>query len=152
VSCLLDNAREAIPGSGQVVLSATARTLDADDSLEVLGTIVPGPCVEICIRDNGTGIPPDVRARLFQEMFYTSKPRHRGLGLFVAYGLIASHQGGLRVTPRAEGGTTAHVFLPVLSVSPGASSPGLSHRTGSKSAICGETYREPSRVAQHNFV
>ena len=54
------------------------------------------------MRDNGTGIPPEVRAKLFQP-FFTTKPTGEGtgLGLSISYDIVTQQHGG-RSTSRAE--------------------------------------------------
>jgi signal transduction histidine kinase len=58
-----------------------------------------GDRVEIRVRDNGNGIPPAVREKLFQP-FFTTKPTGvgTGLGLSICYGIVVKdHQGDIRV-------------------------------------------------------
>jgi CheY-like chemotaxis protein len=84
-------------------------------------------CVEVAVSDDGCGLSPEARQRLFAELFFTDKPRHRGLGLAVAYGILQAHKGALTVEPRAERGTLARLFLPVAAVSaPAAPARGVS--------------------------
>jgi signal transduction histidine kinase len=47
------------------------------------------------VRDNGTGIPPELRDRLFQP-FFTTKPTGEGtgLGLSISYDIITQQHGG----------------------------------------------------------
>ena len=54
-----------------------------------------GEAVEIRVRDNGTGIPQDVRAKLFQP-FFTTKPTGEGtgLGLSISYDIVTQQHGG----------------------------------------------------------
>ena len=54
-----------------------------------------GDAVEITVRDNGTGIPPEIRDRLFQP-FFTTKPTGEGtgLGLSISYDIITQQHGG----------------------------------------------------------
>jgi signal transduction histidine kinase len=51
--------------------------------------------VEIKVRDNGVGIPPELRDRLFQP-FFTTKPTGEGtgLGLSISYGIVVQEHGG----------------------------------------------------------
>ena len=58
-------------------------------------TIDAGEAVEIRIRDNGTGIPPDIRDKLFQP-FFTTKPTGEGtgLGLSITYDIVTQQHGG----------------------------------------------------------
>ncbi len=54
-----------------------------------------GEMVEVKVRDNGTGIPADVRAKLFQP-FFTTKPTGEGtgLGLSISYDIVTQQHGG----------------------------------------------------------
>ena len=54
-----------------------------------------GDAVEVRIRDNGTGIPPEVREKLFSP-FFTTKPAGEGtgLGLSISHGIIVKQHGG----------------------------------------------------------
>jgi len=54
-----------------------------------------GDIVEIRVRDNGTGIPPEIRDKLFQP-FFTTKPTGEGtgLGLSISYDIVTQQHGG----------------------------------------------------------
>jgi two-component system, NtrC family, sensor kinase len=54
-----------------------------------------GEAVEVKVRDNGIGIPPEVRAKLFQP-FFTTKPTGEGtgLGLSISYDIVTQQHGG----------------------------------------------------------
>ena len=113
LSPLLDNACEAITGKGRVTVTARLARLEQEECLELWGKATPGAFVRVDVSDTGAGLPAEARARLFREPFYTNKPRHRGLGLAIVYGILRSHGGGLRLDENPGGGVTASVFLPV---------------------------------------
>jgi signal transduction histidine kinase len=54
-----------------------------------------GEAVEIRVRDNGIGIPPEIKDRLFQP-FFTTKPSGEGtgLGLSISYDIVTQQHGG----------------------------------------------------------
>jgi two-component system, NtrC family, sensor kinase len=54
-----------------------------------------GEAVEVKVRDNGTGIPPEIRDKLFQP-FFTTKPTGEGtgLGLSISYDIVTQQHGG----------------------------------------------------------
>ena len=73
-----------------------------------------GHSVEIRIRDNGTGIPPEIRDKLFQP-FFTTKPTGEGtgLGLSISWDIVTQQHGGtLEVDSRVGGFTEFTIRLP----------------------------------------
>lgn len=75
------------------------------------------------IRDEGEGIPPEVRAHLFTP-FFTTKPDGTGLGLSIAQRIIEGHRGCIRVISERGAGTTVRIELPVRGEKPHANDPG----------------------------
>ena len=67
-----------------------------------------GEAVEITVRDNGTGIPPEIRDRLFQP-FFTTKPTGEGtgLGLSISYDIVTQQHGGTITVDSDPGAYTA---------------------------------------------
>jgi signal transduction histidine kinase len=63
-----------------------------------------GEAVEIRVRDNGTGIPPEIRERLFQP-FFTTKPTGEGtgLGLSISWDIVTQQHGGTIAVDSREG-------------------------------------------------
>jgi signal transduction histidine kinase/CheY-like chemotaxis protein len=120
LGALLDNAREAVAGSGTVIVSARVVELSASDCLELYGAPRPGPHVEVCVADTGGGLAPDVQRRLFSEPFITNRPRRRGFGLSVAYGLLFAQHGGIRLY-QGERGVVARFVVPVAPSRPAPS-------------------------------
>jgi len=98
---LLVNASQAIPEKGEIVIET-----DSTDE-EVI----------IRISDTGSGIPPEVRERIF-EPFYTTKPTGKGtgLGLAISIDIIHRHNGSISVESEAGVGTTFTIRLPVEGV------------------------------------
>jgi two-component system, NtrC family, sensor kinase len=73
-----------------------------------------GDRVEIRIRDNGTGIPPEVRERLFTP-FFTTKPAGEGtgLGLSISHDIIVKQHGGsIEVDTKPGAFTEFRIVLP----------------------------------------
>jgi PAS domain S-box-containing protein len=73
-----------------------------------------GDRVEIRIRDNGTGIPPEVREKIFQP-FFTTKPTGAGtgLGLSISYDIVVQeHKGEIHVETEAGQYTELIITLP----------------------------------------
>jgi two-component system, NtrC family, sensor kinase len=73
-----------------------------------------GDTVEIRIRDNGTGIPPEIRDKLFQP-FFTTKPTGEGtgLGLSISWDIVTQQHGGtIEVDSRVGESTEFTIHLP----------------------------------------
>jgi two-component system NtrC family sensor kinase len=76
-----------------------------------------GKRVEIRVSDDGTGMPPEVQAKIFQP-FFTTKPTGEGTGLSLSYDIVTQGHGGtLTVESQPEVGTTFHITLPLGSAS-----------------------------------
>jgi two-component system, NtrC family, sensor histidine kinase PilS len=67
--------------------------------------------VRLQIRDNGPGIPEEIRERLF-EPFVSGRPGGSGLGLAIVQRAVEAHRGLVSVESMAGAGTTFTVFLP----------------------------------------
>ena len=68
--------------------------------------------VQVTIADNGPGIPPEVRDRLFTP-FFTTKSRGTGLGLSTAKRLVEAHAGTIGIECPPDGGTIVTIQFPV---------------------------------------
>ena len=79
-----------------------------------LTTRVDGDTVRIAIRDDGPGIPADVKARIF-DPFFTTKDvgAGTGLGLSISHGIIAAHGGRIDVESAPGQGATFTIVLPI---------------------------------------
>ena len=73
-----------------------------------------GSHLRVAISDSGSGIDPQVLARL-GEPFFTTKATGTGLGLTVVMAVARAHQGELRLRSRPGRGTCAQVILPLFS-------------------------------------
>jgi two-component system sensor histidine kinase BaeS len=107
---LLDNAMLQVPRGGRIVLAARR----ADDG------------VELRVRDNGPGIPPEDLGLVFERLYRSNASRQRyargsGLGLAIAKSLVEAHGGSIRAESTPGAGTTMVVTLPA-----GASGSGTS--------------------------
>jgi signal transduction histidine kinase len=69
--------------------------------------------IEISVRDNGGGIPENIRDKIFQP-FFTTKPTGRGtaLGLSLSYDIVKSHGGQLTVDSVENSGSEFNIILP----------------------------------------
>jgi len=115
---LLDNALEASPPNGAIRVVASLVELSDAESREYLGAVAAGPYVEVRISDEGPGIREDYRKRLFVEPFFTTKVRHRGLGLPVAYRILHAHRAGARFETNNTRGSHFQIVLPLAAARP----------------------------------
>jgi signal transduction histidine kinase len=67
--------------------------------------------VELQIADQGGGIAPEAREKIF-SLYYTTKPGGTGVGLAMTYRIIQLHQGTIDFTSALNEGTTFRVSLP----------------------------------------
>jgi two-component system CheB/CheR fusion protein len=88
------------------------------------GTIEPGDYFCLRVSDTGSGIPPQVMARMF-EPFFTTKPSGEGtgLGLSIVLGIVLAHGGAINVRTKVRRGTTFEVYLPAVPADPGELTP-----------------------------
>jgi two-component system NtrC family sensor kinase len=100
---LVMNAIDAMPRGGNLMV----RTRSLPQSRQI----------EIQVRDDGVGIPPDLLPRLF-EPFLTTKETGKGVGLGLAISktIVERHGGVIEVESQPGRGTTFYIFLPVDAV------------------------------------
>jgi two-component system, cell cycle sensor histidine kinase and response regulator CckA len=106
------NARDAMPNGGVLRLRAENRVLDFAAANAIEGGR-PGIFLVLHVEDTGTGIPPEVLARMW-EPFFTTKDSGKGtgLGLSTVRGIIENHNGFIEVTTTPGRGTSFRVYLP----------------------------------------
>jgi len=102
---------------GNGFYAAAKRKAETGDGYEPMLTAATrslGDSVEICIRDNGTGIPPDVKEKIFNP-FFTTKPAGEGTGLGLSLShdiVVKQHGGSIEVDTRPGEFTEFRVILP----------------------------------------
>jgi signal transduction histidine kinase len=106
---LLTNAFEALGGRGAVDITATTTV---EDQAIVVGDIAPTPMLVVEVADDGPGVPPDVKDRIFSP-FFTTKPQGSGLGLAIVRKIVDAHDGRIDVDSQPGKGTRFRVMLPV---------------------------------------
>ncbi len=79
--------------------------------VELLGR-VDGPLARLEIADDGAGVPPDLRERLF-DPFATGRAEGTGLGLAISMRIVERHGGSLRLLQRERPGATFELTLPL---------------------------------------
>lgn len=96
---LLTNAEQSIESKGRIHISATEKDKNK---------------IEIKIRDNGKGIPPEVLNKIF-DPFFTTKVAGEGtgLGLAIVKNIIQEHNGFVKLSSKLNEGTVVTILLPV---------------------------------------
>ena len=97
---LLNNAVEALPNGGEIVISSGLQT---DDGAEYF---------VISISDNGTGISPEIIETMW-EPFVKGREQGTGLGLSISQRIAEMHQGKLTAANNSQGGATFTLYLPL---------------------------------------
>ncbi|HKZ06511.1 MAG TPA: ATP-binding protein [Methylomirabilota bacterium] len=91
------NGCQAMPGGGEVTLETKAR----------------GEWAALSVTDQGPGIAPEDRERIF-ALYYTTKPQGSGIGLSLVYRIVQMHDGAVDVeAPESGQGTRMTIRLPV---------------------------------------
>ena len=105
---LVANARDAMPGGGELNLSTAA----AEQKGQIEGIdAAPGWYAVLTVQDTGSGIDAETRARIFQP-FASLKTGSEGMGLPSIYGFVKQSGGYIFVDSRPGQGTTFRIYFP----------------------------------------
>lgn len=109
---LVVNARDAMPGGGEIKIETEGVTL-LEDLRRDRVAVPKGDYVMVKVTDEGTGIAPDKISKIF-EPFYTTKRAGEGtgLGLSTAYGIIKQTGGYIFCDSVLGSGTSFTIYLP----------------------------------------
>ena len=98
---LFKNALEAMPQGGELTIA----------------TRVENNHVEVSISDTGEGMPPEVRANIFQP-YFTTKEKGTGLGLAICKNIVEEHGGCMLVDSQPGKGSTFTIQIPLEETPP----------------------------------
>jgi len=106
------NARDAMPDGGKLTVRTGNVGADVAGRLAYKG-MPAADYVGIEITDTGTGIPADIRDKIFEPFFSTKEVgKGTGLGLSTVYGIVKQTGGFIYVDSEPGRGTSFHIFLP----------------------------------------
>ena len=106
------NSRDAMPRGGQLIVESSNRDVTATEAHLHRG-LREGRYVVLQVRDTGSGMDDETKARIF-EPFFTTKPlgQGTGLGLSTAYGIVKQSGGYIAVDSAVSAGTMFTILLP----------------------------------------
>lgn len=110
---LLSNAFKFTPSGGTVTLSVKLSSLKSDSDTPASSA----PCLLIEVKDNGIGIRPEDKDKLFEPFSISHKDLHNeipgsGIGLSIVHTIIGQHQGTIRIQDAIPQGTIVSIQLP----------------------------------------
>jgi two-component system cell cycle sensor histidine kinase/response regulator CckA len=108
------NARDAMPNGGTLSIRARNVLLEEGDIASNLG-LAAGPYLFVEVSDTGTGIPPEIQAKVF-EPFFTTKEMGQGtgLGLSTVAAIVRNHGGRINLYSEVGRGASFKVYFPAL--------------------------------------
>lgn len=111
---IIDNALEAMPDGGLLVIEAEKTAVTPEHSARLLH-LSPGDYIRLSVSDTGVGIPIEHLDRVFEPFFSTKGRKHgAGLGLSMVYAIVREHDGVVRVYSEPGKGTVVHLYLPIF--------------------------------------
>ena len=106
------NARDAMPNGGRLLLE-TANVTVSREYVALHPETIAGDFVMLAVRDTGSGMPPEVLARVFEPFFTTKRvSKGTGLGLSMVYGFVRQSKGYIKIESEVGRGTTVKIHLP----------------------------------------
>jgi len=114
ISNLVINAIDAMKDAGSLYFRT--ENFYVDQPLGKNSRVPTGEYVKLTISDTGSGIPPDVAAKIFDPFFSTKtsdRRRGSGLGLSVVHAVVEDHNGYIDFESKVGQGTSFYLYLPV---------------------------------------
>ncbi|GBE58333.1 blue-light-activated protein [bacterium BMS3Abin01] len=111
---LIVNARDAMPGGGEIRISTENVQVDDDYAREHSDATV-GSYVCLIVSDEGSGMDKQTLSHIFDPFFSTKSGKEgTGLGLSVVYGIVSQHGGWIDADSSPGRGAVFRVFIPAM--------------------------------------
>ena len=111
---LVVNARDAMPGGGQLTISTGTKNVDGKLARQNPGAKT-GLHIWLTVADTGCGIAPEILPRIFDPFFTTKEVgKGTGLGLATVYGILQQHRGWIAVDSEVNKGAAFTIYFPAV--------------------------------------
>lgn len=121
---LIQNSQEALitENKGLIEVETYWRYLEGDDLLlyQCKNPLIPGPYVELFVKDNGIGMDERTIMHIF-DPFFTTKTTGHGLGMASILGILYQHDGGVKIESMIGKGTAVSILIPLYELPPSIS-------------------------------
>jgi PAS domain S-box-containing protein len=108
------NAFHAMELTGGVLSISLHKTTLSETDLGLEKHMQPGNFIQLSVRDNGMGIAPEIREKIFDPYFTTKGVgKGTGMGLAMVHGIVQSYGGSIACDSQVGEGTVFHITLPV---------------------------------------
>lgn len=107
---LVINADQATKDPGTIIVTCDNVVIDSHNRGNL--NIKNGNYVRVSVKDEGIGIPDELKNKIF-DPYFSTKPVGSGLGLTICYNIIEKHQGDLKFNSTVNEGSEFYFYLPV---------------------------------------
>ncbi len=112
---LCTNAAHAMEAEGGQLRISLSQAKFSEQDIRLHPGLNPGEYLKLAVQDTGTGIPSEIKAKIFDPYFTTKeKGKGTGLGLAVVHGIVKGYGGAIFVYSDSPGGTAFNIYLPTV--------------------------------------
>ncbi|MGB7631958.1 MAG: ATP-binding protein, partial [Candidatus Deferrimicrobium sp.] len=148
------NARDAMPGGGQIEVETEEEWVD-EEYVKQYPYMKAGRYAVLSVSDTGIGMDEETTGRIFEPFFTTKGPdKGTGLGLAVVYGIVKQHNGFIHVYSEPEKGTRFRIYFPAVDVPADTkvvAAPGII-RGGSETILLAEDNESVRHLAEQTLI
>jgi len=111
ISELLENSLDFQPSGGRILFRT--RLMPASEPRDITSHLPGGELVVIRMEDQGPGIAPELKERIFSP-FFSTRAKGMGLGLSIVSGIVEAHRGTIREVGLPGEGARFEIYFPSL--------------------------------------